>query len=631
MLHKTFHFLVFLLICTSILNAQQSVHELTLSIVDSNQSKYYQAKQIYSWITGHIQYDVKAYQRNEALHYTVPEILKKKHGLCNEYALLFATMCKEAEIEAYSISAYSKYPDYRSGKLFLRTEHILDVFLYDSVWHFVDPTFGSGYISGDAALFRKILTSITKLPAPLVKFKFVNQPDSSWFDIPPQKLLERVYPLDPKWFSTDRPFSFDSFERDSVLERTDYPDYYNNIEAIRGISPENILKEEGINGHRFNSHNYFDLANGYVDVATTYYLERDIIRTNVSQFERYSNEFGIAQDAMKKHIALNDSLYRKRKAGLKELSSRHRRINNKIDSKARSAKSSFRSGNRQIMGKTSSYHKKLESFLLKAEKTKLYIVPEGRQNDSIKTDKNKAADLLEEITAIKLPEAGFQYKADSLFLLIDTQLLEDALLDDSINFKNYLFADIIHHLNSAIELNIEDSIRAYVDTLVTTYFEIGDLLVKKKSSKNDMRAKSKEYFTYSGQLQGNLKKQSTLLKKLYRESNFSDSVRLSYNDVLSRLINSYEQSMKYTRKLDNHNMLQSDSRKVNLQALKYQNKILRREFRSFTAWYTMTFEKEEQKYLSEKNIAKQILSEAQSNKRLVDSKLKKYYKSLEKK
>lgn len=630
MYHKNYLALLLFLLCFGNLNAQQNLKELTYSIIDTSQSKYVQASQIYKWIISNIEYDIKSYTDFEYLNYSEQEVLKKRKGLCDEFSLMFRSMCEEADIEAYSISTYLKSTGYYSGKPFLRAEHSMNVFLYDSKWHFVDPTFGAGYILEDAKGYKKLLKKIFKLPAPKEKYKFIAISDTTSFDIPIEILLQKQYPLDPKWFATDQPYSFESFEKDSTLERTIYPNFHNNLESVRGTSPENVLKQEGINCQQFNAHNYFDLANGIVTVASNYYLEKNIIRTNVQQFEKYSEEFAIAYNAIKKHISLNDSVYRERKASLKSLSQNHKRISSKIDSKAKSAQSSFRSGNQRISGKSDSYQRKLESYLLKSEKTKIQIVPEINRQDSLKTDSKKIKDLHSDLITFELNEPDLQFNTDSCFVQIEGEIKKDAMVDDSINLKNYLFADIIINLNSAIEKNNEDSIRAYVDTLVSVYFEIGDLLVKKKSSKSIMQEKSKGYYDYSGQLQSNLKNQTNLLKKYYRETNYSDSARVRYNNALHRLISSYEQSMKYTRKLDNHITLQAESQEVNLQVLKMQRKEIKREFRNFSAWYELRYERDESKYHHEKEIAKIVMSYAQSNQRLVDSKLKKYYQSLHK-
>jgi hypothetical protein len=630
MYHKNYLALFLFLICFGTINAQQNLKELTNSIIDTSQTKYVQAFQIYKWIITNIEYDIKSYADQEVLNYAEQEVLKKRKGLCDEFTMMFRLMCEKADIEAYSISTYFKGPGYYSGRPFLRAEHSINVFLYDSKWHFVDPTFGSGYILEDSKVIKKLLKKGFKLPAPKEKYKFIASPDTTLFDIPVELLIKKQYPLDPKWFATDQPYSFKSFEKDSAFERTPYPDFYNNIESIRGTSPENVLKHEGINSRKFNNHNFFDLANGYIIVASNYYLEKNIIRTNVQQFEGYSKEFGVAYDAIKKHISLNDSVYRERKSSLKSLSQDHKRISNKIDSKAKSAQSSFRSGNQRISGKSDSYQRKFESYLLKSEKTKIQIVPEVYRQDSLKTDAKKIQNLYSDLIVFELGEPELQFKTDSFFTQIDAEIKKDAMVDDSINFKNYLFADIIINLNNAIERNNEDSIRDYVDTLLSVYFEIGDLLAKKKSSKSVMQEKSKGYYNFSGQLQSNLKNQTNILKKCYRETNYSDSARIRYNSALQRLISSYEQSMKYTRKLDNHIMLQADSREVNLKALKMQRKEINREFRNFTAWYELQYERDEKKYRREKEIAKIVMSYAQSNKRLVDSKLKKYYQSLQK-
>lgn len=612
------------------LSAQNKVQELTASIVDTSQSELIQAYQIYNWITHNITYDVRSFQKFEYLNYSTNEILSKRKGLCDEFSRLFRDMCQAVDIEAYCISGYAKNINYYKNKPFLRAEHSWNVFLYDSVWHFVDASYGTGIIYADAHWYRKILNKVLKIPAPKNKLKFSSNPDSGWFNIPAGELILTHYPLDPMWFQNPQPYSFSSFEIDSIKDRTDYPDYAQQIESISGKSEEKILKAEGINGIKFNTRNYFDLAHGYIADLSLYDIERDINNSNLWQFEKYSSEYEIAQNALKKHLSLNDSIYRVRKSSLKKLSTGQRRITDKIDRKARSSKKSFRTGYKSIVGKTSSFRRKQESYMLKGERLKIKKISPPLQKDSIKVDKEKINNLYADLNEIKTSENYFEEKADSLFLDVDYQILNDVKLDDSIHKKNYVFTDIILKLDRYNKSYKEDSIRIFVDSLYSVYKDIGDLLTLKKNAKQTLKNKSKDYYSYAGEFQNNLRKQITVLNKIYKVSDYCDSIREKHNNLIDSTVNSYLQSMKYTRKMENHNMLQADERKINLKALKYQQKMIKREYRDFNSWFSVIYENETNKYFREKEIAKTLLTFAQQNKRTVDYKLKKYNDQLKK-
>ncbi len=614
-----------------IIHAQEKLDKFALTIVDTSESDYVQAKQIYDWVTANIIYDIKSFKRFELPNYSPQEILSKQRGVCYEYSLIYSELCNTVGIESYVVSGYSKGFRYYKGMPFLRAEHSWVVFYADSSWKFADPTWGAGHLYLKSRLHRKLLNKLTGINSPKNKLTYKAEKNDFWFDIPADSLVLTHYPLEPAWFNTSLPYSFVSFEKDSVLQKEPYSEYANNLQQLQGKEREHIMKQEGITGNQFNPHNYFDLANGYVALSSPYDIDREIRASNLGLFEKYSRDYGIILEAIQRHIEINDSVYRVRKTELKKLESSQNRIARKVDSKARSAKSSFRSGNKSIVGRSGSFRKKQESYLLRAERAKLRIIPDGAENDTVKIDFKKVNEMYAELLSLRASNDSLVSKSDSLFLVIDQRIERDAQLDDSIEYGNNVFAGVIHDLIVYLDQIDEDKIKANVDNLVSEYYAIADLLAKKKSSKRIMRKKSTDFYSNVNLLQSSLKQQSGILKKLYKETNFSDSIKQEHNKVLMDLITSYEQSRVYTGKLDRHNMLQADENKINLKALKYQRKAIKRESRRFNAWYKDTYEYHEAKYMHEKMIAKSIRANAQKSKRIVDSKLKKYNLMLEKK
>lgn len=60
------------------------------------------------WITRHIKYDVKGLIHHRLTRWSVRKILRRRKGLCKEYAFLFDAMCKQAGITSLTINGYSK-------------------------------------------------------------------------------------------------------------------------------------------------------------------------------------------------------------------------------------------------------------------------------------------------------------------------------------------------------------------------------------------------------------------------------------------------------------------------------------------------------------------------------------------
>ncbi|MBN1117312.1 MAG: transglutaminase domain-containing protein [Bacteroidales bacterium] len=605
-------------------SAQDKIHDFTLSIIDTTESEYFQASDIFNWITLNISYDTRAFKKLLFNNYSPEETLKRRKGLCFEYATLFSAMCQSVGIESYMINAYDKGIEYYKGKPIIRTKHSINVFYSDSTWHFVDATAGSGSIYACPNFYRKALQTFFDVPAAKTDFKFQVHQNYDYFDIITDKLPGKFYPLDPKWYQSQNPLSFFYFLNDSFPETVEYINYEEEIENVRFKDLTDFYRLEAFNGLKYNPNNYFDLGLAYSNCSNKYILDREINETNKWQFEKYLEDYDLISESFSKYLNIADSIYRIRKFELKKLNSDHGRLTKKIDTKAKSAKSSFRSVQERYWRKDFSYEKKQGNLLLKSERLKLRYLEPVYSFDSVAVDSAELAALFEEAMQFKPLEDSLTVLVDSLFDDIDNKFRRDAILDDSINYENFLFSRFINQLFYFVQKGDEDMIKIFVDSMQMAYSDIANLLLQKKGTKKVLQEEAGNYYSNSSQLLSGMSNQTTILKKLFQKGNYTDSIRTLHNQLLDKQINYYQQSMKYTRKLANHNNLQADFRKQNLRALKNQRKLIKREYKYFNVWNETLMSRETAWYEKDKEIAKQIKSQAQKNQRTVISKIKKY-------
>ncbi len=149
------------------------------------------AEAIFHWITHNIEYNYKLYEdfrsgerdkrkgkrirRSEMPEHNakkVAQTLKHRNGICEDYALLFQTLCEAADLEAQVVKGYIRIDP---AKLRSTGEkHVWNLVKIDGKWEAIDATYGAGYLDqyndfvfdydDNYFLAEKTLFSINHLP-----------------------------------------------------------------------------------------------------------------------------------------------------------------------------------------------------------------------------------------------------------------------------------------------------------------------------------------------------------------------------------------------------------------------------------------------------------------------------------
>lgn len=142
---------------------------------------------LFNWMAGHIAYDVDNINRVSSYRDSAAAMLKTlqtRKGLCTDYAVLYAHVCREAGISAIVVTGYALQHD-----IMIPTgSHDWVVVKNGSQWTITDPTWGAGAVDNG---------------------RFVQRTNWTWFQASPQIAVKTHMPYDPMWQMLSFPLRHD--------------------------------------------------------------------------------------------------------------------------------------------------------------------------------------------------------------------------------------------------------------------------------------------------------------------------------------------------------------------------------------------------------------------------------------
>lgn len=131
-------------------------------------------------------------------------VLHRRITVCEGYSKLFKVLCDYAGLRSEIIVGYANGNPSRPGKF--RSNHSWNAVMIDSVWHLVDPTWGSGYVDQ--------------------RLEFVQETNDEYFLASPARFINDHFPEDLRWTLLDSPpplrefkyapFRYRSFDKYSI-------------------------------------------------------------------------------------------------------------------------------------------------------------------------------------------------------------------------------------------------------------------------------------------------------------------------------------------------------------------------------------------------------------------------------
>lgn len=231
---------------------ERNVEVLAEYLIEPASDNVEKVRSFYIWLTHNIEYDIKAFLRNELMVNETQEMfLKRKKGVCQDYAELFHSLCEEAGIKSYVVSGYSKGISYDSNRQISEPDHSWNVVAIDKEWYLLDATWGSGFINE--------------------KGKFERRFTNRFFLAEPKRMIYTHLPADPMWQLLDCPVSIELFRKDSVkiknyLEKKDVCfDYKDSVAAFEKLPPGEQALKTAISSYKFNPKNQIVIGLAYLN------------------------------------------------------------------------------------------------------------------------------------------------------------------------------------------------------------------------------------------------------------------------------------------------------------------------------------------------------------------------------
>lgn len=268
--------------------AKKSPKRLAKFLTQDETDDSIKVRNIYTWITNNIRYDVKGIKKLSKESISVKETLKRRKGICYQYSDLFDELCKHANIQSYTISGYSKGLSYQWGTTFYESDHSWNAVKVNGKWKLVDATWGAGFVVQNRRVFRKLMYEWFRIPYLQDKYHFTKRPTPYYFDIAPRVLVNNHLPIDPNWQMLEYPVPLEVFEKDakSIEEYLTRPDSTQRIDFLAGLKKyefkgeENQLAISAESGHAFNPKNHRVLS-----IADLYKAQNRLDRTPENDLE----------------------------------------------------------------------------------------------------------------------------------------------------------------------------------------------------------------------------------------------------------------------------------------------------------------------------------------------------------
>ena len=223
----------FLFLFLSVLS-QDNLTQLSKEITKSAKSEKEKVTAIFQWITNNISYgistsidkgiessitginnktEVKNYEFKSLSERVAEKVVREKVAVCDGYTRLFTTLCGYAGIRSEIIAGFAKSGSNTIVRRF-GVNHYWNAVMIDSNWYLADPTWASGYFSGN---------------------EFIKEYDGDYFLTVPQIFIKDHYPDDARWTLLKDSEVTDEF-RSSPFKQKSFSKYkFNAYYPVTGV------------------------------------------------------------------------------------------------------------------------------------------------------------------------------------------------------------------------------------------------------------------------------------------------------------------------------------------------------------------------------------------------------------
>lgn len=173
-----------------------NLDSLATKLIELGSTDLQKVRAIFRWITEHIDYNVRIYNRSKVypgLKYeesddsllplpslnerVAAKVLAKRVAFCDGYSRFFKVLCDRAGIPCEIVYGYARTNAGRNGRFGIN--HIWNSVYLEGSWHLLDVTWASGFLT--------------------YANEFVRSYNDNYFLASPDEFIRDHYPADPRW------------------------------------------------------------------------------------------------------------------------------------------------------------------------------------------------------------------------------------------------------------------------------------------------------------------------------------------------------------------------------------------------------------------------------------------------
>ncbi len=194
----------------------QDYKEKAVELTENYNSELDKARSIFSWIAYHISYDEKRYQSTvsrggsnklrieantqeeldqkieEMIEGFIKDALKKKKGVCQDFAYLYKAMAEHIGMECEFVTGFGRFDPSQIGREKVTSNHAWNAIKIDGVWTLMDLTWSTGM--GQA-----------------------NHLEEGFFKVDPKLFILSHFPDDDQWQLLDEPVDAKAFSNQAFM------------------------------------------------------------------------------------------------------------------------------------------------------------------------------------------------------------------------------------------------------------------------------------------------------------------------------------------------------------------------------------------------------------------------------
>ncbi|MEO8852842.1 MAG: transglutaminase domain-containing protein [Ginsengibacter sp.] len=212
------------------INKSQTSSEIADFINSHYQSEDQKVLAIYSWLVNNIQYDA------DSLHFVVLDedndqrvsyALRRRKGVCENFAAIFSDLCNKSGIPSFEISGFTK-----QGSSVANQAHMWCAAFVDNAWNLYDPTWDAVWMGN-------------------------NNREYNYFKVSPAVFIQSHLPFDPLFQLLNYPSNYHDFVT-GMEGRKDKLNYFNYLDSLKSYQKmdkisQYVSEESRINRMQFPS------------------------------------------------------------------------------------------------------------------------------------------------------------------------------------------------------------------------------------------------------------------------------------------------------------------------------------------------------------------------------------------